>query len=90
MEMYKVSALVFTIFLYSLFAYFLVKLHEWTGDKRRFVFSCFAKNLSLIGGILYLADISWFAWDGSNIDYSMSFITWFVFAAVLFSFRRRT
>lgn len=90
MEIYKASALVLAIFWCSVLTYFLVKLHGWTGDKRRFDFFCFAKTLSLFGGILYLVDISWFAWDGSNIDYSLPFIVWIVFAAVLISFRRKS
>lgn len=56
----------------------------------RFDFSYFLKSLGWMGGILYLADVSWFAWQGSNIDYSLPFIAWIVFAAVLISFRRKS
>ena len=35
----------------------------------RFDFSYFGKLLGWMGGLLYLADVGWFAYDGSNIDY---------------------
>lgn len=56
----------------------------------RFEFSYLLKSLGWMGGILYLADVSWFAYDGSNIDYCLAFLIGIVIGAVISSFRRRT
>lgn len=55
----------------------------------RFDFAYFAKALCMIGGILYFQDIFWFAWQGSNIDYSLPFLIGVEVAAALGSFRRK-
>ncbi len=55
----------------------------------RFDFAYFAKALCMIGGILYFQDIFWFAWQGSNIDYSLPFLIGVEVAAALCSFRRK-
>lgn len=56
----------------------------------RFDFAYFAKALCMIGGILYFQDIFWFAWQGSNIDYSLPFLIGIVIGAVIGSFRRKS
>lgn len=55
----------------------------------RFDFSYFGKLLGWMGGLLYLADVGWFAYDGSNIDYSLPFLIGVEVAAALCSFRRK-
>lgn len=60
------------------------------GGKMRFDFSYLLKSLSWMGGLLYLADVGWFAYDGSNIDYGPAFLIGIVIGAVINSFRRRT
>jgi hypothetical protein len=56
----------------------------------RFDFSYFGKLLGWMGGLLYLADVGWFAYDGSNIDYCLAFLIGIVIGAVISSFRRKT
>ena len=36
----------------------------------RFDFTYLLKFLGWMGGLLYLADVGWFAYSGSNIDYA--------------------
>ncbi|WP_462391819.1 hypothetical protein [Parasutterella excrementihominis] len=60
------------------------------GGEMRFDFSYLLKSLGWMGGILYLADVSWFAYSGSNIDYSLAFMIGVFIGAVISSFRRRT
>lgn len=40
-------------------------------------------------GVLYLADIFWFAWSGSNIDYCMAWVVGIFIGAVIGSIRWR-
>ncbi len=40
----------------------------------RFDFAYLLKSLGWMGGLLYLADVGWFAYDGSNIDYCLAFL----------------
>ncbi len=56
----------------------------------RFDFSYLLKSLGWMGGLLYLADVGWFAYSGSNIDYGPAFLIGIVIGAVINSFRRRT
>ena len=56
----------------------------------RFEFSYLLKSLGWMGGILYMADVSWFAYSGSNIDYNLAFMIGVFIGAVICSFRRRT
>ena len=55
----------------------------------RFDFAYLLKSLGWMGGLLYLADVGWFAYDGSNIDYSLPFLIGVEVAAALCSFRRK-
>lgn len=55
----------------------------------RFDFSYLLKSLGWMGGLLYLADVGWFAYDGSNIDYGPAFLIGIVIGAVISSFRRK-
>lgn len=55
----------------------------------RFDFSYFGKALGWMGGLLYLADVGWFAYSGSNIDYNLGFVVGLFIGAVISSFRRR-
>ncbi len=55
----------------------------------RFDFKFFGRMLSCTGGFLALMDYAWFAWDGSNIDYSRAFLIGIFIGAVIGSFRRR-
>lgn len=59
------------------------------GGKMRFDFSYLLKSLGWMGGLLYLADVGWFAYDGSNIDYCLAFLIGIVIGAVISSFRRK-
>ena len=54
-----------------------------------FDFKSFVLTLGTTGGVLYLADIFWFAWQGSNIDYSLPFLIGVEIGAVISSFRRK-
>ena len=56
----------------------------------RFDFAYLFKSLGWMGGLLYLADVGWFAWQGSNIDYSLPFLIGIVIGAVIGSFRRKS
>lgn len=56
----------------------------------RFDFSYLLKSLGWMGGILYLADVSWFAYSGSNIDYSLAFVIGVSIGAAISSIRMRT
>lgn len=55
----------------------------------RFDFAYLLKSLGWMGGLLYLADVSWFAYSGSNVDYSLAFMIGVFIGAVISSFRRR-
>ena len=56
----------------------------------RFDFAYLLKSLGWMGGLLYLADVGWFACQGSNIDYSLPFLIGIVIGAVIGSFRRKS
>lgn len=56
----------------------------------RFDFKFFGRMLCCTGGFLALLDYAWFAWDGSNIDYSRAFLIGVLIGAVIGSIRRRT
>lgn len=53
-----------------------------------FDFKSFVLTLGTTGGVLYLADIFWFAWDGSNIDYNVGWVVGIVIGAIIGSIRR--
>ena len=55
----------------------------------RFDFKFFGKMLCCTGGLLALLDYAWFAWDGSNIDYSLAFLIGIFIGAVIGSIRWR-
>lgn len=56
----------------------------------RFDFAYLLKFLGWMGGLLYLADVGWFAYSGSNIDYGLAFLIGIVIGAVIGSFRRKS
>ncbi|WP_370855031.1 hypothetical protein [Parasutterella sp.] len=56
----------------------------------RFDFSYLLKSLGWMGGLLYLADVGWFAYDGSNIDYCLAFLIGIVIGAAICSIRRKS
>ena len=60
-----------------------------SGGEMRFDFSYLLKSLGWMGGLLYLADVGWFAYSGSNIDYCLAFMIGIVIGAVVSSFRRK-
>ena len=53
-----------------------------------FDFKSFVLTLGTTGGVLYLADIFWFAWDGSNIDYNVGWVVGIVIGAIIGSISR--
>lgn len=55
-----------------------------------FDFSYFGKLLGWMGGLLYLADVGWFVYDGSNIDYCLAFLIGIVIGAAICSIRRKS
>jgi hypothetical protein len=55
-----------------------------------FDFAYLFKFLGWMGGLLYLADVGWFAYRGSNIDYGLAFLIGIVIGAVIGSFRRKS
>lgn len=55
-----------------------------------FDFAYLFKSLGWMGGLLYLADVGWFAYRGSNIDYGLAFLIGIVIGAVIGSFRRKS
>lgn len=44
------------------------------GEKMKFDFVRFVKTLCCTGGLLSLADYFWFAYEGSNLDFPLSFL----------------
>lgn len=56
----------------------------------RFDVAYLFKSLGWMGGLLYLADVGWFAYRGSNIDYGLAFLIGIVIGAVIGSFRRKS
>lgn len=56
----------------------------------RFDFSYFGKALGWTGGFFYLLDIFWFAYSGSNIDYSLPFLIGVEIGAAICSIRRKS
>lgn len=56
----------------------------------RFDFAYLLKFLGWMGGLLYLADVGWFAYSGSNIDYSLPFLIGVEIGAAICSIRRKS
>lgn len=56
----------------------------------RFDFAYLLKSLGWMGGLLYLADVGWFAYDGSNIDYCLPFLIGVFAGAAIGSLRGRS
>lgn len=56
----------------------------------RFDFAYLLKSLGWMGGLLYLADVGWFAYDGSNIDYSLTLLAMIVALDFIFAFGRKS
>ena len=54
-----------------------------------FDFRSFVLSLGCIGGVLYLADIFWFACSGSNIDYCVAWVVGIFIGAIIGSIRWR-
>lgn len=45
------------------------------GEKMKFDVIHFVKTLCCTGGLLSLADYFWFAYEGSNLDFSLPFLS---------------
>lgn len=56
----------------------------------RFDFAYLLKSLGWMGGLLYLADVSWFAYSGSNVDYSLALLAIVVALDFIFAFGRKS
>ena len=69
---------------FSLIGYFL------TGNGMRFDGCRFLGLLGLSGGVLSLIDFAWFAYRGSNIDYSLTLLAMIVALDFIFAFGRKS
>jgi hypothetical protein len=55
-----------------------------------FDFAYLFKFLGWMGGLLYLADVGWFAYRGSNIDYSLKILGMVIAVDFVCAFRRKS
>lgn len=61
-----------------------------TGNGMRFDGCRFFGLLGLSGGVLSLIDFAWFAYIGSNIDYSLTLLAMIVALDFIFAFGRKS
>lgn len=61
-----------------------------TGNGMRFDGCRFFGLLGLSGGVLSLIDFAWFAYRGSNIDYSLTLLAMIVALDFIFAFGRKS
>ena len=61
-----------------------------TGKGMRFDGCRFFGLLGLSGGVLSLIDFAWFAYRGSNIDYSLTLLAMIVALDFIFAFGRKS
>lgn len=61
-----------------------------TGNGMRFDGCRFFGLLGLSGGVLSLIDFAWFAYSGSNIDYSLKILGMVIAVDFVCAFRRKS
>lgn len=61
-----------------------------TGNEMHFDIANFLALVGCSGGALSLLDFAWFAYSGSNIDYSLTFLGMVVAVDFVCSFRRKS